>query len=69
MKRKLASFSLFLALALLLSSVTPSVQAAKSLSDTTGHWAKSYIDSAVARGKVKGYEDGTYKPNLLRLLV
>lgn len=63
MKRKLASFSLFLALALLLSSVTPSVNAAKSLSDTTGHWAKSYIDSAVARGYVKGYEDGTFKPN------
>lgn len=63
MKRKLASFSIFLALALLLSSVTPSAQAAKGLSDTTGHWAKSYIDSAVARGYVKGYEDGTFKPN------
>ncbi len=63
MKRKLASFSLLLALALILTAVTPSVHAAKGLSDTSGHWAKSYIDSAVARGYVKGYEDGTFKPN------
>lgn len=27
------------------------------------HWAKSAIDSAVAKGYFKGYSDGTFKPN------
>lgn len=27
------------------------------------HWAKTYIDSAVVKGWLKGYEDGTFKPD------
>ncbi|WP_214626329.1 X2-like carbohydrate binding domain-containing protein [Paenibacillus agaridevorans] len=32
-------------------------------SDTAGHWAESLIDQAIAKGLVKGYPDGTYKPD------
>lgn len=31
--------------------------------DIEGHWANSYINSAAERGWVKGYTDGTFKPN------
>lgn len=31
--------------------------------DTVGHWAANYIQQAVERGLVKGYEDGSFKPN------
>ncbi|MBP3448591.1 MAG: S-layer homology domain-containing protein [Clostridia bacterium] len=30
---------------------------------TDSHWAKEYIDSAVIKGWLKGYEDGTFKPD------
>ena len=32
-------------------------------SDVSGHWAEKYILSAAAKGWVKGYEDGTFKPD------
>ena len=31
-------------------------------SDTTGHWANTFINSADQKGWVRGYEDGTFKP-------
>ena len=31
-------------------------------SDTAGHWAESYINTAVERGYFQGYPDGSYKP-------
>ncbi|MBQ4150189.1 MAG: InlB B-repeat-containing protein [Clostridia bacterium] len=31
-------------------------------SDVEGHWAEAYIHEAAARGWVKGYEDGTFRP-------
>ncbi len=30
---------------------------------TDSHWAKEYIDSAVIKGWILGYEDGTFKPD------
>jgi hypothetical protein len=33
------------------------------LNDISKHWAKSAIEDAVAKGYVKGYPDGTFKPN------
>lgn len=34
-----------------------------TLNDIAGHWAKTNIELAVSKGIVKGYEDGTFKPN------
>ena len=31
--------------------------------DIDGHWANEYINRAAARGWIKGYGDGTFKPN------
>ena len=31
--------------------------------DTEGHWAETSIDKAAEKGIVKGYEDGSFKPN------
>ncbi|WP_274361874.1 S-layer homology domain-containing protein [Paenibacillus thermotolerans] len=38
-------------------------EAAIALTDIEKHWAKGAIVSAVKRGIVKGYPDGTFKPN------
>jgi hypothetical protein len=35
---------------------------ADNFSDITGHWANQYINSAAQKGWVKGYEDGTFRP-------
>ncbi len=34
-----------------------------SFTDIEGHWAIEYINSAAAKGWVKGYPDGTFKPD------
>ncbi len=31
--------------------------------DVKGHWAETYVDAMVKKGYIKGYEDGTFKPN------
>ncbi len=36
---------------------------ANDFSDIANHWAKSEIESWIEKGFVKGYEDGTFKPN------
>ena len=37
--------------------------AAPAFSDMKGHWAEKDIQTAVAKGYVAGYPDGTFKPN------
>lgn len=37
-------------------------EAAGSFSDISGHWAENEIIEAAARGWIRGYEDGTFKP-------
>ncbi|WP_435921354.1 MucBP domain-containing protein [Paenibacillus sp. DYY-L-2] len=34
-----------------------------TFSDITGHWAEKYIVSAANKGWIKGYTDGTFKPD------
>ncbi|MCK9216781.1 MAG: S-layer homology domain-containing protein [Firmicutes bacterium] len=34
-----------------------------SFSDIEGHWANKYINSAVKKGWINGYKDGTFKPD------
>lgn len=36
---------------------------AASFSDISGHWAESYVKAMVDKGYIKGYDDGTFKPN------
>lgn len=36
---------------------------AASFSDVKGHWAAEYVSSMVEQGYIKGYEDGTFKPD------
>ncbi|MDO3411282.1 DUF5011 domain-containing protein [Saccharibacillus sp. CPCC 101409] len=38
-------------------------EAAVEFTDTAGHWAESGIRQAAARGIVKGYADGTFRPS------
>ncbi|MFL1673421.1 DUF5057 domain-containing protein [Paenibacillus dendritiformis] len=38
-------------------------QANDMFSDVFGHWAEKYIVSAANKGWIKGYPDGTFKPN------
>jgi hypothetical protein len=37
--------------------------AATATSDITGHWAESQISSWIDKGLIKGYEDGSFKPD------
>lgn len=34
-----------------------------SFNDTTGHWAQAVIEANVSAGLLKGYPDGSFKPN------
>ncbi len=53
-----------IALALLTPTTFAPVQSyAAGFSDISGHWAKDYINSAISKGVVKGYTDGTFKPD------
>ncbi|CAI6043111.1 S-layer homology domain-containing protein [Cohnella sp. JJ-181] len=49
------------------SKSTPVAQTAvsttSSFSDIANHWAKQAIETAITKGYVKGYPDGTFKPN------
>lgn len=36
---------------------------AAGFTDTAGHWAKTYIEELSQKGKIQGYEDGTFKPD------
>ena len=38
-------------------------EAEASFTDISGHWAEEYIQSAVAKGWINGYEDGTFRPD------
>ena len=34
-----------------------------SFKDVKGHWAEEYVGSAVKKGWIKGYPDGSFKPD------
>jgi len=64
MKRLKKLLSSTLACAIMLSCVLPlGATAAKSFTDVKGHWAAEQIKSAVSRGYVAGYQNGSFKPN------
>jgi len=55
--------SVVTAVAMVLGGAIPSAIAAGGFTDIGNHWAKVLITGAVAAGYVKGYPDGTFKPD------
>ncbi|RPK25825.1 InlB B-repeat-containing protein [Paenibacillus xylanexedens] len=51
-----------LSLSLALSSMSGAVSA-RSVNDVQGHWAEQQIQSWIENGSLKGYQDGSVKPN------
>src|SRR5665647_3910899 len=43
-------------------TLAPSTAFAATASDITGHWAQTTIQAWVDQGTIKGYEDGTFRP-------
>jgi len=41
----------------------PFTSMSTSLSDVKGHWAESYIESLAAKGVVRGFRDGSFRPD------
>lgn len=53
-----------LAFVMMLAPITPiQSSAAGKFSDVSGHWAESYINTAVNAGFIKGYPDGHFMPD------
>ncbi|HZG87430.1 S-layer homology domain-containing protein [Paenibacillus sp.] len=55
--------SAVVAFALALGAPVPSAKAAGGFTDIDNHWARDVITGAVTAGYVKGYPDGTFKPD------
>ena len=53
--------SLFLSILMVLSIVPTNILA--DYSDINGHWGQTYIQAMADKGSIKGYEDGTFKPD------
>ncbi len=52
-----------IALGLIVGATTINVNANQKLSDINGHWANKEIQDFVSKGYLKGYPDGTFKPD------
>lgn len=64
MKQFKKLLSSVLALGLVLGCALPiSATAAKTFTDTKGHWAASFITKGVDHGYINGYENGSFRPN------
>ena len=46
-----------------LASAAPAEGGATSPADIQGHWAQAYIERAAELGWIKGFEDGTFRPD------
>ncbi|MBK5263453.1 MAG: S-layer homology domain-containing protein, partial [Peptostreptococcaceae bacterium] len=43
-------------------TLAPSTAFAATASDITGHWAQNTIQAWIDQGTIKGYPDGTFRP-------
>lgn len=57
------ALGVLLVLCMLLGLLPAAAMAADASSDISGHWAQRQLQSFVDAGYLKGYEDGTYRPN------
>lgn len=48
---------------MVMASVAKNPQGAGCFADVKGHWSERFVCAAKAKGWVKGYDDGTFKPN------
>ncbi len=58
--RKNTMVSILLAVSMLISTIMPVFA---QTSDITGHWAASQVNNWLEKGLIRGYEDGTFKPD------
>jgi hypothetical protein len=63
MKKTILAGILFLLSFTVILTVPAAASATPAFSDVKGHWAEKDIQTAVAKGIVAGYPNGTFKPN------
>jgi len=59
---KVKAFIVFLVTVMILG-LLPTAAAAASFSDIDGHWAEEQIKAWLQKGLIKGYPDGTFRPD------
>ncbi|MDB5054725.1 MAG: hypothetical protein JWM44_2775, partial [Bacilli bacterium] len=62
-KTKRKAVGILLSLCLMFGSVGMAYGATSVSSDVKGHWAESQISDWTSKGLIKGYEDGSFKPD------
>lgn len=56
--------AVILVLVMIFTAALPgNASGATKFSDIRGHWAEKYINQAVGQGIIKGYQDGTFRPD------
>lgn len=61
--KKLTSLLLAIVMVFSIYSINSKSYVASAFNDISGHWAESYINEAVSQGFIKGYPDGSFKPD------
>ena len=56
------SIAIIISVVMIFASLS-SLATAASVSDITGHWSEEFVQPLVEKGIIKGYEDGTFKPD------
>lgn len=62
-RHKIKKYVACILIAIMLFSTVPAVYASQVFTDIEAHWAKSQITDWVGKGLIKGYSDGSFKPD------
>lgn len=62
-RHKIKTYVAYILIAIMFCLVVPTVYAAQVFTDIEAHWAKSQITDWVGKELIKGYSDGSFKPN------
>ncbi|MCR4437328.1 MAG: S-layer homology domain-containing protein [Eubacteriales bacterium] len=60
---RIKTYVAYILIAIMFFSVAPTVYAAQVFTDIEAHWAKSQITDWAGKGLIKGYSDGSFKPD------